>query len=801
MRPKRYKLYELLFNFVLLTLFFLFYANGCILLLNGWTPISIYERTSLADVVISGHVIETYKEIRTSAMTYSAKFEVHRIYKGMDIVRSVTPVGKEVFIISNFGDKKLCYADVTSGERYILFLTEYQGRLSAQYDDIFGAAVSFTKQNEDEVVKQIGWKQWTTWGPCSHTCAGGVQTRRRVCGKKNETCSGDDIERRQCNIFSCNRVKNLLEIFGAQKLPTGVSRDLNRPTAFNITSAASLYTPLTNIYPGVFPNDFSIIFTVNISALRAGYLLTMSDIMGRQRLALMYGKKLRFEYYDQNDLPGGKSPLFDVVVSDSTWHQVAISVRNREISLYFDCENAQTLEFRRSKNSYFSTNLMLSLGPYFARYGAPFQGQIEQLFVIADPKAAAEQCHIQNTVPEHAIKDDGRVVPDYGQKVSSAPEKGDIKLVTDSKVIQKTSPTPPLVQWSSWSPCSATCGKGTQSRSLYCNNNKVEKCSVNTDLGSQSRLCYLTECKDDMCKNGGQYSMLYQRCQCTAGFTGKYCEKYRCDPICLNGGNCTGPNVCTCPTGYSGKSCNTAICRPKCRNGGLCARPDVCTCPQGYLPPYCKPKCSAVCKNGGRCIRRNRCKCKRGYTGSDCTTPVCRRGCSNGGTCVAPNRCSCPRGFKGRRCHKAICRPKCRNDGSCAYPNICTCRNGFFGLQCEKYKCKRTCKNGGFCIGPNKCACKPGYHGKWCHLGHCKQSCLNGGKCRNNRCRCRNGFKGKRSCRYEKYVQPYDRSYRKLIREDYVTKCGPWTWKTCVKTRVRYEFVSKTMYRTAYRCV
>ena len=156
MRPKRYRMYELLFNFVILTLYFLFYANGCILLLNGWTPISVRERTSLADIVISGHVIETYKEIRTTAMTYSAKVKVKEIYKGEDKVRAISQVDQGIYVISNFGDKKLCYADVSGGESYIFFLTEYQGRLSAQYDDIFGAAISFTEYNQDEVIKQLG---------------------------------------------------------------------------------------------------------------------------------------------------------------------------------------------------------------------------------------------------------------------------------------------------------------------------------------------------------------------------------------------------------------------------------------------------------------------------------------------------------------------------------------------------------------------------------------------------------------------------------------------------------------------
>lgn len=40
-----------------------------------------------------------------------------------------------------------------------------------------------------------------------------------------------------------------------------------------------------------------------------------------------------------------------------------------------------------------------------------------------------------------------------------------------------------------------------------------------------------------------------------------------------------------------------------------------------------------------------------------------------------------------------------------------------------------------------------------------------------------------RGCSYKLYTVPYDRSYKRMVREEYTTKCGPWSWKSCVKTR------------------
>jgi hypothetical protein len=65
-------------------------------------------------------------------------------------------VTNNVYNVSNFGDKAMCYADVTAGETYLFFLTLYEGRLSAKYDDIFGAAADYNDENEKQVLDYLG---------------------------------------------------------------------------------------------------------------------------------------------------------------------------------------------------------------------------------------------------------------------------------------------------------------------------------------------------------------------------------------------------------------------------------------------------------------------------------------------------------------------------------------------------------------------------------------------------------------------------------------------------------------------
>lgn len=169
---------------------------------------------------------------------------------------------------------------------------------------------------------------------------------------------------------------DVLQALGLPKFPHGVSTDLNRTSAYIVNSEANLYIPLSDLYRGKFPKDFSILITAKLNTSSDGYLLTFSDIMGQQKMAIKYGEGLTLEYYDQNGLPGPKSPGFRESLSDSTWHQFAFSVEDQLVTLFVDCEKVKSQFFGRAKDPYVGVNLMLALGPYFARYGSPFEVRI-----------------------------------------------------------------------------------------------------------------------------------------------------------------------------------------------------------------------------------------------------------------------------------------------------------------------------------------------------------------------------------------------------------------------------------------
>lgn len=170
------------------------------------------------------------------------------------------------------------------------------------------------------------------------------------------------------------------------------------------------------------------------------------------------------------------------------------------------------------------------------------------------------------------------------------------------------------------------------------------------------------------------------RCECTTGYSGRYCEMQvrNCSPNpCQNGGKClvTKGNhyQCQCTRGFRGFNCEENIddCHGNpCRNGGTCIdgiNQYQCKCMAGYTGENCEKRVdfciTKPCANGGSCIEfKNgfQCNCRNGFTGNDCSQDIdeCLSSpCKNGSTCI--NRvnsyeCTCVEGFQGVNCDQPV---------------------------------------------------------------------------------------------------------------------------------------------------
>ncbi|KAI3382076.1 hypothetical protein SNEBB_000637 [Seison nebaliae] len=302
----------------------------------------------------------------------------------------------------------------------------------------------------------------------------------------------------------------------------------------------------------------------------------------------------------------------------------------------------------------------------------------------------------------------------------------------------------------------------------------------------------------NLCKNDGKCIFNIDgssHCQCTATFTGVYCELVidRCQiDTCHNGGTCSMNDEhepeCVCTDCWEGLNCQNpkSLCNDQLCNGGTCIPSGIgcsytCLCLPNYHGHHCENVVDRCIRNpcrNGKCVNDDEtnifsCECDVGFTGKYCDSllPIClSKPCQNHGTCsiIIPGtyKCFCPLSTTGKNCETFVnpCEKEpcqhgatCINDGE-TYYCICPLWYGGFNCETDNSPCSTNpceyaarCDNVLFKGKPDYvCHCPKGRYGKICSKYVCENKCLNGGTCQvlGNRkdvykCLCRKEFTGK----------------------------------------------------------
>ncbi|KAK2540359.1 Col11a1 [Columba guinea] len=202
--------------------------------------------------------------------------------------------------------------------------------------------------------------------------------------------------------------------------PEGVSRTAGFCTnrrdskgsdvAYRVSKAAQLSAPTKQLYPGGdFPEDFSILMTVKPKKGIQSFLLSIYNEQGIQQVGVEVGRSPVFLFEDQNGKPAPEDyPLFRTVnIADGKWHRVAISVEKKSVTMIVDCNKKTTKPLERSDKTVVDTNGITVFGTRILDEEV-FEGEIQQLLIIADPRAAYDYC-------EHYSPDCDSPVPDAAQ--------------------------------------------------------------------------------------------------------------------------------------------------------------------------------------------------------------------------------------------------------------------------------------------------------------------------------------------------------------------------------------------------
>uniref|UniRef100_A0A8D3BF57 Collagen, type XI, alpha 1a n=1 Tax=Scophthalmus maximus TaxID=52904 RepID=A0A8D3BF57_SCOMX len=226
---------------------------------------------------------------------------------------------------------------------------------------------------------------------------------------------------------------DVLKVLDFQNYPEGVTktsgfctnRRASQPdSAYRVAKQVQISAPTTQLFPGgVFPEDFSILTTVRPKSGLQSFLLSIYNRQGVQQLGVEVGRSPVFLYEDQTGSPAPEDyPLFrSLNLADGKWHRVAISVEKKMVTIIVDCKKKIVKPLLRSDHAAIDTSGITVFGTRILDEEV-FQGDIQQLLIVADPKAAFDYCEhyspdcetphgdsLQAQEPEEEVSQPGRV--------------------------------------------------------------------------------------------------------------------------------------------------------------------------------------------------------------------------------------------------------------------------------------------------------------------------------------------------------------------------------------------------------
>ncbi|KAJ7308278.1 hypothetical protein JRQ81_008807 [Phrynocephalus forsythii] len=221
---------------------------------------------------------------------------------------------------------------------------------------------------------------------------------------------------------------DLLKVLDFHNLPDGISKTTGFCTsrrsskgpdvAYRVTKDAQLSAPTKQLYPASpFPEDFSILTTVKAKKGSQAFLISIYNEQGIQQIGMEMGRSPVFLYEDHTGKPGPEDyPLFrGINLSDGKWHRIAISVHRKNITLILDCKKKITKLLDRSDHPIIDVNGIIVFGTRILDEEV-FEGDIQQLLVVSDHRAAYDYC-------EHYSPDCDTAVPDTPQSQDPNPDE------------------------------------------------------------------------------------------------------------------------------------------------------------------------------------------------------------------------------------------------------------------------------------------------------------------------------------------------------------------------------------------
>ncbi|KAJ8273741.1 hypothetical protein GJAV_G00105020 [Gymnothorax javanicus] len=254
---------------------------------------------------------------------------------------------------------------------------------------------------------------------------------------------------------------DVLRVLQFPSLPEGVrkvpgfctSRRSGPPDqAYRITKKAEISAPTKQLFPGRFPENFSIMTLVKAQAGLQAFLLSIYSEQGTQQLGVELGRSPVFLYEDQNGRPAPEDyPLFrGINLADGKWHRIAISVQKKNVTLLLDCKKRVTKPLPRSDRPAVDTKGITVFGARILDEEV-FQGDIQQLLIASNPQAAYDFCEhyspdCDSPLPRTQSQDPNAYKSKSANDKTETPEPAAVKTKPTPKPAPKSKPAPAAVK-------------------------------------------------------------------------------------------------------------------------------------------------------------------------------------------------------------------------------------------------------------------------------------------------------------------------------------------------------------------
>ncbi|MEE6505943.1 hypothetical protein FKM82_007405 [Ascaphus truei] len=123
------------------------------------------------------------------------------------------------------------------------------------------------------------------------------------------------------------------------------------------------------------------------------FLISIYNEQGVQQLGVEIGRSPVFVYEDHDGRPSPENyPFFKKInLADGKWHRIALSVEGKNVTMIVDCDKQQSHTLDRGDSPVISTEGVTLFGTRLLDEEV-FEGDIQQLMIVPDPKAAFQYC-------------------------------------------------------------------------------------------------------------------------------------------------------------------------------------------------------------------------------------------------------------------------------------------------------------------------------------------------------------------------------------------------------------------------